>query len=84
MEIALRYLSGGTVHRTPLIKNESAVNAMDSPWDDGGLASPRRGEAKRIGELYPFKIYSFFFFFPVKKHTHNLGVVRIDSKFGNV
>lgn len=40
------YQSGGTVHRTPLIKNESAVSAMDSPGDDGGLASPRRGEAK--------------------------------------
>lgn len=56
MEIEQEYLSGGTVHGTPLIKNENAVDAMDSPRDDGGLASPRRGEAKRIGELYPFKI----------------------------
>lgn len=53
---------------------------MDSPWDDGELASPRRGEAKRIGELHPFKIYSFFFFHS-EKHIHNLGVVRIDSNF---
>lgn len=67
------------VHRTPLIKNESAVSAMDSPWDDGGLASPRRGEAKRIGELFLFKIYSFFFF--CEKLIHNLGVVLIDSNF---
>lgn len=56
MEIVQEYLSGGTVHGTPLIKNENAVDAMDSPRDDGGLASPRRGEAKRIGEPYPFKI----------------------------
>lgn len=56
IEIAQEYLSSGTVRGTPLIKNENAVDAMDSPRDDGGLASPRRGEAKRIGELYPFKI----------------------------
>lgn len=53
---------------------------MDSPWDDGELASPRRGEAKRIGALSPVKIYYFFFFSP-EKHSHNLGVVRIDSIF---
>lgn len=60
VEIAWRRLSGGTLPRTPLIKNERAVDATDNPWDDGELASPRRGEARRIGELCSFKIYSFY------------------------
>lgn len=59
LEIAWRLLSGGMVLRTLLIKNERAVSAMVSPWDDGELASPRRGEANRIGELYPSKFFSF-------------------------
>lgn len=61
LEIAWRQLSGGLVHRTLLIKNERAASAMVSPWDDGELASPRRGEANRIGELYPSKFFFLFF-----------------------
>lgn len=55
MEIAWRQLSVGMAHPTPLIKNERAASALVSPWDDSELASPRRGEANRIGDLYPSK-----------------------------
>lgn len=55
MENAWRDLSTGMVHPTPLIKNERAASAMVSPWDDGEPASPRRGEANGIGDLYPSK-----------------------------
>lgn len=73
-------MSGGTLRRTPLIKNEKAADAMDNPWDDGELASPRRGEPKRIGQLYLFS-NPLSFFFPVEKHIHILGVVRIVETF---
>lgn len=59
-----------------LLKNERIVNAMDSPWDDGELASPRRGEAKPIGEHYPFKVFFFR-----EKRVHDLGVVHYVFKF---
>lgn len=72
----------GRFTELPLIKNERAVGAMDSPWDDGELASPRRGEAKRIGALHSFRIYSFFS--SCEKHIHKLGVVRIDSIFSQL
>lgn len=66
----------GWFHRSPLIKNERASSATVSPWDDGGLASPRRGEVNRIGELYPSKIYSLFS--PCEIRIRNLGVVGVD------
>lgn len=81
LEIAWRQLSAGMVNRTLLIKNERAASAMVSPWDDGELASPRRGEANRIGELYPSKFfffYLFIFFAPCEICFHNPGVVRVD------
>ena len=70
----------GRFTELPLLKMRVQSMQWIALWDDGGLASPRRGEAKRIGELYPFKIYSFFPLF-CEKHIHNLGVVRIDSHF---
>lgn len=80
LEIAWRQLSGGLVHRTLLIKNERAASAMVSPWDDGELASPRRGEARR-GEsnrrALSIKVFFFSFFAPCEICFHNLGVARV-------
>lgn len=69
-------LSGGTLRRSPLLENEKAVDAMDNPWDDGELASPRRGEPTRIGELYSF-FKPLIISPPVETHIYVLGVVRI-------
>lgn len=63
MEITRVDLSGGAVHRTPLIKAEQSEQWM-ALWDDDGLASPRRGEAKRIGELCLNNIFLLPFYPP--------------------
>lgn len=72
----------GRFTELPLLKMRVQSMRWRALRDDGELASPRRGEAKRIGELHPFKIYSYFFFsLLVESISIILGVVRIDSKF---
>lgn len=51
----------GRFTELPLLKMRVQSMRWRALRDDGELASPRRGEAKRIGELHPFKIYSYFF-----------------------